>query len=236
MKITTSLCVTALLQVLLAFTTVADVGIDLGHRTDTFILPSPDTECEDSLYVHHDYTFENGFCWGYGGVSPPYYGAFGESFDLGSGFIECGAFWFTIAGMYWPCQMDVYVWEGGITGPPGNVLSLSHGHVPENVPFWPAIGQNDFAIELDVTAEFTIGFWADYSLAICPYFIAADIDGLGGYPWVNIQPGVGYPTGWQHPSVIWGTTQSMGIGAYFRSPPTPIASETWGRMKALFAR
>lgn len=236
MKIARSLCVTTSLLGLFAFTVAADIGAELGYRADTVVLPLLDSECEDSLHVHHDDTFENGYCWGYGGIVPPYYGAFAEGFSMGAGFVECGAFWFTQAGNYWPCPMDLYVWEGGAASPPGIVLFMSGGHLPENVPPWPTIGQNDFPIGLGVSGEFTVGYWADHSSAICPYYIAADLNGPGGHPWVNIAPGIGYPTGWQDPSMIWGPTQSLGIGVYFQPPPTEVTSETWGRLKSLFAR
>ena len=65
------------------------------------------------------------------------------------------------------------------------------------------------------------------------YIVAADLDGAGGHPWTYIAPGIGYPTGWNDPSIIWGTTQSLGLGGVF-SGCSPAESRSWGSMKALF--
>jgi hypothetical protein len=87
-----------------------------------------------------------------------------------------------------------------------------------------------------VTGPFTVGFWGNWPGVLCGYFCAADLNGFGGYPWTNVAPGIGYPTGWNDPSIIWGTTQSMGCGAYFGTEcgPIPADSQTWGSIKALF--
>jgi hypothetical protein len=58
-------------------------------------------------------------------------------------------------------------------------------------------------------------------------------DGPGGHPWTCIAPGIGYPSGWQDPSVVWGETQSMGCSVNFEQS-TPIEPATWAVVKALF--
>jgi hypothetical protein len=74
------------------------------------------------LVVHHDYSFENGWCWSFAGIEPPHYGALAEAYDLGPGCVRCGAFWLTNHGGYISRLADIYVWEGGITDEPGAVL------------------------------------------------------------------------------------------------------------------
>ncbi len=211
-------------------------ALELSHRVDTSILPPvPGRDCGDSLFVNHDGSFENGYCWSYGGYVPPYYGAFGEGLDLGNGEVTCGAFWFTQIGYYFGQPMDVYIWEGGVSDPPGAVLWVAYNvPVPGEVAFWPEVSQHDVEIAFPVSGEFALGFWVDFSASTCQYFLAADENGPGGHPWVNIAPGIGYPTGWADPSMVWGHTESLGLGAYFVESPTPVTSQTWGRIRALF--
>ena len=57
-------------------------------------------------------------------------------------------------------------------------------------------------------------------------------------------PGIGYPTGWQDPTLVWGDTRSMFIGVSFSRDPSgieefpeeapPTESPTWGQIKAIF--
>ena len=88
------------------------------------------------------------------------------------------------------------------------------GVVLSNVPYWPNIGQNDVTIRVPVVGDFTVGYWGNWPNAPLGYWCAADLDGFGGHPWTNIAPGIGYPTGWNDPSIVWGPTQSMGCGAF----------------------
>ncbi len=209
----------------------------LGQRFDTLLLPPvPDSECGDTLCVNHDGSFENGHAWAFGGIVPPYYGAFGEGFDLGPGEVACGAFWFTQVGLYFGSPIDVYLWEGGVTGPPGAVLWVDAGvPIPGPIGMWPAISQHDIEIGSPITGPFTVGFWADFSAGVNQFLVAADENGPGGHPWTCIASGIGYPTGWQHPSVVWGQTQSWGLGVYLAGAPTPAEPHTWGLIKALYA-
>jgi len=211
-------------------------ALSLGRRSDTELLPpAPGSECPDSLYVNHDWSFENGFAWGYGGVVAPYYGAFGEGFDMGAGEVTYGAFWFTQVGNYFGSPIDVYLWEGGVSGPPGAVLWVDYGaSIPGAIGIWPQVSQHDIEIGCPVSGEVTVGYWADFSASINEFYIAVDDNGPGGHPWTNIAPGIGYPTGWQNPSVVWGACQSLGLGVYFVETFSPVEPRTWGRLKALF--
>jgi hypothetical protein len=58
--------------------------------------------------------------------------------------------------------------------------------------------------------------------------------GAGGCPWTCIAPGIGYPTGWQHPSVVFPHCRSLGIGVYFGDPPLSGECRSWGAIRALF--
>jgi hypothetical protein len=187
------------------------------------------------LVATHDGTFENGYAWeGSLGVVPPYYGAFGEGYDMGEGLVFCGAYWVSTAPFYWYGQTaDCYIWEGGVNTPPGAVLGVVTGVVFDNVPLWPGIGQNDVELNIWVHGPFTVGYWGNWPGTMCGFFCAADTDGAQGHPWTCIGPGVGYPSGWQDPSIVWGPTRSMGCGAYFEQG-TPVESATWGAVKTLF--
>jgi hypothetical protein len=173
-------------------------------------------ECQGltSLYFNHDNSFENGYAWSYGGVTPPYYGAFAEGFDL-LGVLGCVQLQLTtLPGYYADQTLDIYVW-GSDGGNPSNVLSVTAGiHLGTPPAVWPNISTYD--IEVTTTTlpqESFIGFWGDWPGATPGWYIAADLNGWGGTPRTNVAPGVGYPTGWNDPSSIWGRTASLGIGA-----------------------
>jgi hypothetical protein len=222
----------------------------LGPGDGGVIISEDRSECSDGeLFVNHDYSFETAYCWHFEGIQPPYYGCHAEAFDLGPGYIACGAFWATQINYLLPrIPADVFVWDGGITCEPGNVLILVPGAEPwPNICHWPSCCQNDVEIMLIVAGEFTAGYWADFSGECCEYYCAADLDGAGGHPWTCIAPGQEWPSGWQDPSVVFGPTKSMGIGVYFepRDPSSvdefpdgepPSESPTWGQIKALFRR
>jgi len=192
-------------------------------------------ECTGTLVYNHDYTFENGYAWQYGGVEPPYYGAFAEGFAQDAANIQCVALWLTDVGYYMGGPCDVYVWEGGVSGMPGAVLTVMTGVDPGAPAFWPSISQHDVDIPDYSFAggEMTVGYWGDWPGMLTQWYCAADLDGFGGNPWTNLAPGSSYGTGWTDPSVVWGTTQSMGLGFYW-DMGTPAESATWGSIKALF--
>ncbi len=200
------------------------------------ILPSGLDECTGTLVYNHDGSFEGAFSWSYGGVQPPYYGSFGESYAPGGDIqIECVALWLTDLGYYIDHTCDIYIWEGGVSGPPGEVLFVSPGYAPGPPAFWPVLSQHNAEISHYVVSqdEFTVGYWPNWPDALTGWFLGEDLNGSGGHPWTCIAPGQGYPEGWQHPQVVWGVSNSVGIGYYY-TEPTGAESRTWGSIKALF--
>ena len=209
----------------------------VGYSEETWIVgPGADDCAGGSLVHHHDGDFENGYAWRNMGVQAPYYGAFGEGYDLGAGWIYCGAYWLTQIGNFYDQTADCYVWQGGTDTPPDAVLAVVTGIVFSNVPGWPAVGESDVDLNVGVAGPFTVGYWGNWPGHGEAYFCAADLDGTRGYPWTCIAPVIGYPTGWSDPSIAWGPTRSLGCGAYFLEGGTAAESDTWGAVKALFRR
>jgi hypothetical protein len=190
---------------------------------------------DDNLYTNNDGTLETGMGWQFNGVQPPYDGAFGEGYDLGPGTVECVSLWISQDGWNMGQSTDVYVWEGGVTGTPGNVIAVVTGIVFQDIPIWPDGGRYDVEIPVAVAGEFTVGSWGDWPGAGGGYYWLADQDGPAGHPWTHVAQGTGFPPGWQNPSPIFGPTQSMGIGVHFTGGSTPADAVTWGEMKRLFA-
>ena len=189
---------------------------------------------DDNLQVHHDGTFENGIAFEYMGEIPPYDGAFGEAFDLGPGVVECVSLWLTQdQSSYVGQPTDVYVWEGGVDSEPGDVLGVVMGVVFDEMPSWPEVGRFDIPVNLPVAGDCTVGGWGSWEGERNAYYWAVDKDGAAGSPWVHVALGIGFPEGWQNPSVIWGEVRSMGIGLHF-TPDVPVAGAptSWGRIKA----
>ena len=116
------------------------------------------------------------------------------------------------------------------------MLFLLSGVAVGTIAFWPSISQHDVAMGCVVCDEFTLGYWADFSWRTrdLGWFIAIDQNGPGGHPWTNIAPGIGFPTGWHDPEVVWGATQSLGFGVYFGPGASPVEEATWGEIKSLF--
>lgn len=206
----------------------------LGPADDTTIVTATTQECPGTNFHNHDDSLEGGYCWQYGGIVPPYYGAFAEGFDLGCAQLTCASLWVTQNG-YWDGQtFDLYVWDGGVTGPPGEVLVLCPDQQMESIPYWPTFGRNDLPLSADVSGEFSLGYWAHFADCPCGWYIGSDMDGPGGFPWTCVVPGIGYPSGWQSPEVIWGFLQSLGVGGYFIEEPSPVVAPSWGAVRHLF--
>lgn len=188
------------------------------------------------LMMHSDGTYENGYAWEADGCVPPEFGAFAERYE---GRWEVLQVILDLTSITWPIdpRADIYIW-GDDAGAPGSVL-LMVSNVPMGyIPQWPWVGRNVIELPepLCVDADWWVGFWGRWELAGVEFFIAADLDGPGGgFPATKIASGQGYPTGWQNVSVRWGPTAALGIGAEVDScPPTPVESETWGSIKALY--
>jgi hypothetical protein len=187
-----------------------------------------------NLMLNYDGSGENGYAWQYGGEVAPYYGAFAEGYN-GNGCV-CGvALFLTQVGYNTGQLVDAYVF-GSDGNNPTTVLSTTTGLNPGSVAFWPSISESDLAVSnTPVSGDFFVGFWGEWPGALAPFYIAADLNGFGGLPRTNIAPGIGYPTGWNDPSIIWGTTMAMGIGAYVTTDCiVPTHEATWGAIKHLY--
>jgi len=201
--------------------------------------------CADGdLIVHHDGSFEWAYCWDYAGSQQPYYGAFGEGYDLGPGVIACGVLWAMDLGYYCDTMTkDMCVWDGGVSREPGAVVALVpidgllHGYY--------TCCRTDVEIGVQVSDEFTVGCWADWFGTRCCWFVCADHNGPGGHSWTCVAPGLEWPSGWQPATVVWPEVRSFGIGVHFVREPAsveempgaerpPAESPTWGEVKSLF--
>jgi hypothetical protein len=213
---------------------------------------SPSDDCFAPLMHHHDMTFENGFAWHYGGVEPPYYGAFGEGFapqwdferfgvqgmpqNVSPEGIECAVFWFSHLGQYSGHTCDVYIWEGGVTCPPAAVLLMVPDFDPGSPAFWPNVSEHYLYLGFAQhgVGECTVGYWGNWPGQGIGWYVAADCDGfIAGNSWTCLAPGSGYGTGWVDPAVVWGPFSSLGIG-YTGSGFVQTKNSTWGGIKSLF--
>jgi hypothetical protein len=193
--------------------------------------PAPDTICPGStLKDNTDGSYENGYAWAYQGEVAPYYGAWAEGFtpDLESGTV-CGMkFALTQVGAQDGLLMDVYVWDDSGSNP-NNVLSVTTGFNPGTIGTWPNITQHDCDID-DVIVpnggSYFVGWWGTWPGARNGWYVASDENGFGGgLPRTDIAPGIGFPSGWQHPNVVstFAGCMDLGIGVY-ELPCPPGAS------------
>jgi hypothetical protein len=201
--------------------------------------PTPDDICPGSpLLTNDDGSYENGYAWAYGGVVTPYYGAWAEGFNSVQGTI-CGMrFALTQVGSQDGYLLDAYVWNASGTSP-GNVLSVTTGVNPGTIGFWPNITQHDVDIpDVPVPTNFFVGWWGNWIGVGNGWYVASDENGFGGgLPRTNIAPGIGFPTGWNHPNVVstFAGCQDLGIAVYgIGGPPIPTEQTTWGSIKSLF--
>jgi hypothetical protein len=143
-----------------------------------------------------------------------------------------------LTSLGYPCRpCDLYVWRDA-GGSPGDVLTMTTGADPCPVATWPNVSTHDFAITGtgEINGIVWFGYWADWNDQPCGYLVAADTNGIGGCPYTYIGPDLLYPYGWNNVSVVWGPTQSIGIGAWVGPAcgPTPIEPTTWGAIKGLY--
>jgi len=203
-----------------------------GNATLGTLNKGTEVELRDGLIHNHDGTFENGVIWQNAGVAPPDYGAFAECFDLtGEGMIVSVHLWLTQTGYYAGEAVDIYVWEG--SPPTANVLAYLPGVTFTDIAYWPEVSEHVVPLNLPVTGTVSVGFWPTWVGELAPLYVAVDQDGPGGCPWTNIAPDIGYPDGWQHPGIVWGEVQSLGIGVTTQNT-TAVESSSWSAINSLY--
>lgn len=111
------------------------------------------------------------------------------------------------------------------------MLCIVPGITDPCIGFWPSCAEIE--IGCCVSSDFAIGYWVNLE-GYCVYYCCADESGSGGYPWTCIAPGIGYPSGWQHPNVVLPDCVSMGIGVTATEDPSPVENDTWGEIKSLY--
>ncbi|MEZ4648231.1 MAG: hypothetical protein R3E97_05480 [Candidatus Eisenbacteria bacterium] len=181
-----------------------------------------------------DRTYENSYAWQYGGVVPPMYGAFVEIYDSYRETPCAIVLDLTQTGGDAGQTLDLYAWSI-VAGLPGQVLGIRTGVDPGPIATWPSVSEHVLEFSSDCADSMFLGFWGNWPGGPSGWFVGADLDGFGGCPMTNIAPGIGYPTGWQNVSIVWGPTQAIGIGGEFiECGPVPVQESSWGKVKALF--
>ncbi len=211
-------------------------SVGVGHGV---IRPGSRTNpCAGSTFMlNSDGSYENGYTWWYGGQVAPYYGAFAEGYNA-TGSV-CGQQYAltTSSGMFNCQKLDAYLWNSDGNNPT-SVIHVDPGINISQPAVWPEFALTDInTTDVRISGNFFVGYWGEWPGAMAGWYIGADLDGFGGQPRTNIAPGVGYPTGWNDVSLIWGPTQAIGIGAYVLTgppPPVPVSIQTWGRIKSLY--
>ncbi|MBU1702732.1 MAG: hypothetical protein KJ970_06205 [Candidatus Eisenbacteria bacterium] len=212
---------------------------ELGFNINTTIVygPTPDEDCADAVLAQNDDgTFENGYCWQYGGVVAPDYGSFAECYNniyvcsLEIGFTQTGYF----AGQL----IDAYVWadDGGI---PGNVVCSVIGHLISAPAFWPVISMHLIDINCCVEGAHFAGYWSNWPGQHCAFYVGADEDGFGlGCPLTKVPAGSAYGTGWVPVTVAFPNCLDIAIREWYLDEcgtnPTPTVETTWGSIKNLY--
>ena len=214
------MCTPVSFQLLVLLLAVSAPGIASNHSSmapgRSVVEDVSEDPCGASGFLlSFDGSAENAYCWHSEGVAPPLYGAFAVNYPWEYG--ACGIELILTSTPDGQCgTLDAYVWDGG-GGAPGAVVSVTPGLDPCPVALWPDVSVHDFPLNQgtgNTCRSLWIGYWADFSQTDCGFYVAADLDGPGGVPYTNIAPGIGYPTGWNNVSVVWGPTQALGIGAW----------------------
>jgi hypothetical protein len=207
------------------------VAASTGPGSGTLVESEDRGNC-GTLLFNANGTYENGYAWRYGGITPPCFGAFAECYT-GATRVCSVSFDFSAIGTQDGQSMDIYIFNdvGGFPGPVVASLRVT----PGPVALWPGVSRHSFALSSDCTAnDWWVGYWGDWPGQIQGWFVGADLDGFGGCSATNVAPGIGYPTGWHDVSVIWGPTQALGIGAEVNGCTTSVIDSSWGRIKRLF--
>lgn len=200
------------------------------------VLIEPGRETCGTIVLNADGEYEAAFHWQYDGVQPPYYGAFAECYTV-DGEVCAAVFDFTRADPPAPGRLDAYVWADQ-AGEPGEVTCMVAGVDPGPIASWPMASRHSIPLPdgCCVSGDWWVGYWPEWPGNDALWSTTADLD-LIGCPFTNIAPGIGFPTGWQNVSVVWGPHGSLGIGAeVIPCEPTPIVQSTWGRIKTLYSR
>jgi hypothetical protein len=238
MRTAVPLCVACLLILPLG-ASAEDSASSLGFRQDTEITEGPgdDEICpEATLLQNDDGSFESAYMWRWGEVSPPDYGSWAEHYDCRG--IICGlSVGFTTIGYQYVRTLDVYVWEDDAHNP-GNALIVVPDWDPGPILFWPSVSFHDVEVgEVPSPGPHFIGFWPNWP-GHQGWYLGADEDGPGlGSPRTKIAPGLGYPTGWNHPVIVpqFSNCRDLAIREYcIEVPPTAARKTTWGRIKSLY--
>jgi hypothetical protein len=203
--------------------------------------PSPDAICPGfTLKRNDDESYENGYAWAYQGAAEPYFGAWAEGFSLDGGNSGvCGLkLGLTQIGAQDGLLLDAYVWSSDDCGP-STVITVAIGINPGTIGMWPTITQHDIDINDSwVPHDYFVGWWGDWPGSRNGWYVAADENGFGGgLPRTNIAPGIGFPSGWQHPNVVstFAGCMDLAIAVYEgNAGPTPVKETTWGRIKNMF--
>lgn len=202
-----------------------------------FVLPGrDDNPCPGSdLLLRFDGTGEAACSWQGDGVLPPDYGAWAEGYTATG--LVCGIqFHFSaLTGWQTGQNLDAYVYDSDGENPSA-VLSMTPGIDPGPVAIWPALSSHDIDTEdVEVGGEFFAGFWGAWPGEFPPgWGTVCDLDGPQGMPRTKIAPGIGYPTGWHDPSIVFGPTRNNAIGPYVAPLPIPASGSTWGSVKMLY--
>lgn len=196
---------------------------------------SPVTGGCGALFHNADGTYEAGYGWAYGGVVPPNFGAFAEVYEVANQRVCAVHFDFTQVGNDTGQTLDVYVWEDAL-GQPAAILGIVVGVDPGPIEFWPRTSHHIVPVTSDCSSNGAwVGYWGNWPGDTAGWYVAADLDGFGGCPATLIAPGIGYPTGWNNVSIIWGPTRALGISAEFVDCGTvPVVESSWGKVKSLF--
>ena len=220
----------------------ADNAAQTGFSRNTTVIegPSPDQDCGAAiLAVQDDGSFENGYAWQAGGSVPPDYGAWAECYS--NAFVCSIEYYFTQIGYQAGQTIDAYVWADA-GGNPGTVLCVLTGVAVSPVAFWPSASiHSSGAINCCPNGSHFVGFWGNWPGQTAGWFICSDEDGFGlGCPRMNVAPGIGYPTGWNHPLVVptFSGCQDLFIHEWYLTEcdgePTATETKTWGQIKTLY--
>lgn len=203
---------------------------------DASLKSGDDEICPDAtLLQNDDGSFEWGYQWWGAEVMPPDYGSWAEHYDC-RGIICAMSVGFSTIGYFYNPSLDVYIWEDEDDNP-GNALFVLRDWFPETPGYWPDVTFRDVELgEIPSPGPHFIGFWPNWPDAQ-GWFLGADEDGPGlGGPRTKIAPGLGYPTGWNHPNVVseFSGCRDLAIREYCIEDPTATKTTTWGRIKALY--